>query len=166
MADGLPCPLWTCRKPAGRQSKAPSAEPPAAPSQEAAPKAPARQREPYGGSRREENRSGNRRGKVYGRAPKAQPKTIGDRRREDAARKAARQAADSDSRQPYRSAKGYQPNSERAAEPRQEKKTFGGRAAYTKKNAPHRTSSENAPRKQEGRETRPHSPPAKKEKRR
>ncbi len=119
----------------------------------------------------------NREGKVYGRAPKAEHKTIGDRRREDAAKKAARgEDAEPDRRgkryggvpagrgAPYGKKRSY--DEARKTDSRPEKRIAPSgarqpRAAYNKKNAPHRTNTENAPRQREGRETRPSHPSVK-----
>ncbi len=117
----------------------------------------------------------NREGKIYGRAPKAERKTIGDRRREDAEKKALREAESGPDRRkaqrsgvpagrgaPYGRKNG--PGS--GADAREEKRNAHSgarppRAAYNKKNAPHRTNTENAPRKTEGRTTRPSHPSVK-----
>ena len=86
-----------------------------------------------------EKKRENREGKVYGKAPKAQPHTIGDRRREDAERKAARDAAD-------RTRDGTGGQRGRPYRPRKPG-TRDGNAAYTENSSVRRTHTENAPRK-------------------
>ena len=93
----------------------------------------------------------NREGKVYGRAPKAQPHSIGDRRREDAERKAAREAAER-----TRDGTGGQTRSDRPHKPRNPG-TRDGKAAYTENRTVRYTHTENAPRKSK----RPGNPSAK-----
>ena len=129
------------RKPASR-----SAEPPASAAEPAQKpdKSPPRPKKP---GETGENPFENREGKIYGRAPKAERKTIGDRRREDAARKAARgEEAGPDHRwtqrggtasghsTPYGGKRGY--DDARKTDSRGEKRSAQTRAAYNKKNAP------------------------------
>lgn len=89
------------RKPPVWQSKAPAPEEAAPPAPEKAPEGkpapgravPKRRESPAPLPQAEEKKPfENREGKIYGKAPRAQHASIGDRRREDAAKKAARSA--------------------------------------------------------------------------
>ncbi len=142
------------RKPSPWKSKAPDAEPETQP----APTKKKKQESPEWRKKPEasppERKSGPPRGKIYGKAPKAQPKTIGDRRREDAARKAAKEEeARLNGTQNAGRSRGRPGGADGSRKPGGERRTRDGYRAYTEQRAKPRADTDNAPRNRNGNPT-------------